>query len=396
MRRRREQSVRDGWYHSGDLGYLQPDGSLVITGRSKDVIILANGKNVYPEEMEAHYGQSPWIKEICVIGVTGAESEGERLHAVVVPDMEEFRRRGLTSISESIQFDLEDLSKQLPSYYRILSFSIRNEPLPRTVTRKLQRFEIQREETERKTAAVRRETAVEHPRFKEGAGALVAQLVRQAKPDAGPLDVSMNLELDLGFDSLARVELLGLAEAQLGVRIDRGEGIAYLYAGRTASKNLTAANPESGRGRSWKEILNVPPGDALHQHEVLEPSAFVLWTSYLVIKAGALFFRLFLPLRYSGVEKLPKEPPFILCPNHQSFLDGPLLICVLPKRVIDPIFILGYTDYWQGRVMGFLGKTVPNCRCRYGRQPCPGAADRRAGFEKRKSAAGFSGRYPND
>jgi long-chain acyl-CoA synthetase len=155
-------SVRDGWYHSGDLGRLQPDGSLVITGRSKDVIILANGKNVYPEEMEAHYGQSQWIKEICVIGVTGAESEGERLHAVVVPDMEEFRRRGLTSISESIQFALEDLSKQLPSYYRILSFSIRNEPLPRTVTRKLQRFQIQREETERKTAAVRRETAVEH------------------------------------------------------------------------------------------------------------------------------------------------------------------------------------------------------------------------------------------
>ena len=84
--------------------------------------------------------------------------------------MEEFRRRGLTSISESIQFDLESLSKQLPSYYRILSFSIRNEPLPRTVTRKLQRFEIQREETEQKTAAVRREAAAEHPRFKEGAG----------------------------------------------------------------------------------------------------------------------------------------------------------------------------------------------------------------------------------
>jgi long-chain acyl-CoA synthetase len=348
-------SVRDGWYHSGDLGRLQPDGSLVITGRSKDVIILANGKNVYPEEMEAHYGQSQWIKEICVIGVTGAESEGERLHAVVVPDMEEFRRKGLTSISESIQFALEDLSKQLPSYYRILSFSIRNEPLPRTVTRKLQRFEIQREETERKTAAVRRESVVEHPRFKEGAGTLIAQLVRQAKPDTGPLDVSMNLELDLGFDSLARVELLSLAEAQLGVRIDQ-EKASRIYTLGELIEELEAAKPESGRGRSWKEILNVPPGDALYQHAVLEPSALVLWTSFLVIKTGGVFFRLFLPLRYSGVEKLPKQAPFILCPNHQSYLDGPLLICVLPKRVIDPIFILGYTDYFQGRVMGFLGR----------------------------------------
>ena len=135
-------------------GVCKPDGNLIITGRSKDVIILANGKNVYPEELEAHYGQSPWIKEICVIGHV-PEPEGERLHAVVVPDMEEFRRRGQSSISENIQFDLENLSKQLPSYYRILSFSIRNEPLPRTVTRKLQRFEIQREETERKNASVR-------------------------------------------------------------------------------------------------------------------------------------------------------------------------------------------------------------------------------------------------
>jgi long-chain acyl-CoA synthetase len=345
-------AIVDGWYHSGDLGRLQPDGSLVITGRSKDVIILANGKNVYPEELEAHYGQSPWIKEICVLGVS--ESEGERLHAVVVPDMEEFRRRGLSSISETVQFDLESLSKQLPSYYRILSFSIRHEPLPRTVTRKLQRFEIQRQQAERNNSTVRREAAAEHPRFKEGAGAVVAQLVRQAKPDAGPLDISMNLELDLGFDSLARVELLGLAEGQVGVRIDE-EKAARIYTLGELIDELTAATPESGRGRNWKEILNVPPDNALHQHDAMNPSALILWSSYLLIKIGKLLFRMFLPLRYSGLEKLPSAP-FILCPNHQSFLDGPLLISVLPKRVIDRIFILGYTDYWKGRVMGFVAK----------------------------------------
>src|SRR5206468_8581307 len=108
------------------------------------------------------------------------------------------------------QVDLETLSKQLPSYYRILSFSIRNEPLPRTLTRKLQRFEIQREEQAKKNAAVRRDAVQEHSRFQEGAGAVVAQLVHRAKPDIGPLDVGMSLELDLGFDSLARVEWLGL------------------------------------------------------------------------------------------------------------------------------------------------------------------------------------------
>ena len=345
-------AITDGWYHSGDLGRLERDGSLVITGRSKDVIILANGKNVYPEELEAHYGQSPFIKELCVIGVS--EPEGERLHAVVVPDMEEFRKRGQSSISENVQFDLESLSKQLPSYYRILSFSIRHEPLPRTVTRKLQRFEIQRQETERKNASVRREAAAEHPRFKEGAGAVVAQLLRQAKPDVGPLDVSMNLELDLGFDSLARIELLGLAEAQLGVRIDE-EKAAGIYTLGELIDELTAASPESGRGRNWKEILSVPPDNVLHQHDAMEPSFLVLWSSYLLIKAAKLAFQLFLPLRYYGLDKLP-QAPFVICPNHQSYLDGPLLISVLPRRVIDRIFILGYTDYFKGRFMGFIAK----------------------------------------
>jgi len=343
----------DGWFHSGDLGRLRPDGNLVITGRSKDVIVLPNGKNVYPEELEAHYGQSKWVKEICVMGV--AEADGERLHAVVVPDMEEFRRRGQTLIAENIQVDIENLSQQMPSYYRILSFSIRNEALPRTVTRKLQRFEIQRQEAERKNAAVRREAAVEHERFKDGAGAVVAQLVRKAKPDSGPLDVGMNLELDLGFDSLARVELLGLAEAQLGVRIDE-EKAARIHTLGELIDELAAANSESGRGQTWKEILDIAPGDALHKHEVLDPSAFTLWSSYFGIKVAKLLFRVFLNLRYSGLERLPAKAPFILCPNHQSFLDGPLLISTLPKRIIDEIFILGYTDYWQGPVMKFFGK----------------------------------------
>jgi len=349
--------LSNGWFHSGDLGYLRPDGNLVITGRSKDVIVLPNGKNVYPEELEAHYSQSIWIKEICVLGVS--EPEGERLHAVVVPEMEEFRRRSTTTVFESIQFDLENLSKQLPSYYRILSFSIRNEPMPRTVTRKLQRFEIQREEEARQEAKKRsgahREAVADHPRFQEGAGAVVAQLVRQRKPDAGPLDVSMSLELDLGLDSLARIELLGLAESQLQVRIDE-EKASRIYTLGELVDALTAANTEAGRGKTWKEILDVPAGDPLNHQEVLDPSALTLWSSYIFIKVAKILFRLFLPLRYTGIEKLPRHAPFILCPNHQSFLDGPLLISALPKRVIDNIFVLGYTDYWKGSVRGFFGK----------------------------------------
>jgi long-chain acyl-CoA synthetase len=165
----------------------------------------------------------------------------------------------------------------------------------------------------------------------------------------------MSLELDLGFDSLARVELLALTESQLGVRIEE-EKASRIYTLGELLDALNEANAESNRGKTWKEMLEVAADDPLHKQEVLDPTTFTLWLTFFLVKLGSVFFRLYLPLRFKGVENLPGESPFILCPNHQSFLDGPLLIGTLPKRVIDDIFILGYTDYWKGPVMGYLGK----------------------------------------
>ena len=168
--------------------------------------MLASGKKAYPEELETHYSQSAYIKEICILGLTDAPNgpEGETLHAIVVPDMDEFRRLGQTNISELIRFEIENLSRQLPSYYRIHSLSLRNEPLPRTVTRKLKRFEIQKEESERRLEKREKPAASQgkdHAVFQEGVGAVVARLIREARTDTEPLDPAMTLELDLGFDS---------------------------------------------------------------------------------------------------------------------------------------------------------------------------------------------------
>jgi long-chain acyl-CoA synthetase len=181
------QVIQGGWFHSGDLGFIDAQGYLSITGRSKDVIVLANGENVYPEELETHYGRSPFIKDICIMGLSpnGAGSGNEILHAVVVPDMDEFRRRGQTAIIEMVRFEIENLSKQVPSFYRIHSLAVRNEPLPRTVTRKLKRSEIEQDEKERLKGREQQQkpsvaVVKDDPRFHEGVGAVVAELVRNA------------------------------------------------------------------------------------------------------------------------------------------------------------------------------------------------------------------------
>ncbi len=133
----------DGWFLTGDLGYFDAKGHLFLTGRKKEVIVLSNGKNVYPEEIEAHYLKSPFIKEICVLGLEGKPGEGgDRLHAVIVPNFDALRQRKIVNAKEIIRFDIEGLSPQIASTKRIGSYEIWQDDLPRTTTRKIKRFEV--------------------------------------------------------------------------------------------------------------------------------------------------------------------------------------------------------------------------------------------------------------
>jgi long-chain acyl-CoA synthetase len=352
------EAIQDGWFRTGDLGLIDPDGHLSITGRSKDVIVLANGENVYPEELETHYSRSPFIKEMCVLGIPekGAKAGRDILHAIIVPDMDEFRRRGQTAIMEMIRFEIENLSKQVPSYYRLHSLSVRNEPLPRTVTRKLKRFEIREQETEHRhikesqTAQSQSVTRSDHPRFGSRVGSVIAELVRESKPETVALDPSMNIELDLGFDSLARVELLGLVETRLGTHIDEQQAAGIFTLGELIDAFETAsASPSEGAvGRSWKEIIEGVPVDEFKDNPIFRSRPILSPLLLVAMRTLFLLTRMCFGLRYFGLEKLPTQLPYILCPNHESFLDGPFLISFLPRRVIYNIFILGYSDYWEG------------------------------------------------
>src|SRR3981081_4104747 len=144
--------LRDGWFYTGDLGYFDSGGNLFITGRRKEVIVLANGKNVYPEEIEAHYLKSPYVKEICVMALEARPGDptSERLHAVVVPNFELLRERKIVNSKEVIRIDIEALSHKIASTKRLGSYDIWQEDLPRTTTRKLKRFQIEKKVRELK------------------------------------------------------------------------------------------------------------------------------------------------------------------------------------------------------------------------------------------------------
>jgi long-chain acyl-CoA synthetase len=109
------EALQDGWLHTGDLGRLDAEGRLFITGRKKEIIVLSSGKNLYPEELEAHYRKSRFIKELCVLGLQPPRRTlVERLHAVIVPDEDVMRAKGIVNLKELLRFEIEGLSVQLP------------------------------------------------------------------------------------------------------------------------------------------------------------------------------------------------------------------------------------------------------------------------------------------
>src|SRR5271157_2855948 len=357
---------RDGWLCSGDLGYCDPDGNFFITGRKKDVIVLSNGKNIYPEEIEAHYMQSPNIKEVCVLGLQSAPGEpfSERLHGIIVPDFEALRRAKIVNVGDMLRFEIEGLSTKLPSTKRILSYEIWQNGLPRTTTRKIKRFEVEQrvkrgEGVQATTAAPRELTPeeakwIQRPDVSKVLG--IIQAASKLKKDTPhPSD---NLELDLGLDSMERVELLVSLDQQMGASVpDSVASEIYTVRDLVDAVLAHSGGASQGSAAGWEEVIAEPPGEAEratidHNHPITAPIYF------LGLKLIYLMLRDFFELQVEDVNKLPHSGPFILSRNHQSFLDGPAVIACLPWKIMRETFYVGTSEIFGSKLMRGIGEAV--------------------------------------
>ncbi len=138
--------IRDDWFYTGDLGHIDKDGFLYITGRCKSVIVTQNGKNIYPEELEYYLDQNPLISECIVIGVSSSTDKGVSVNAKILPNLDEFKKKlGKDSI-EKIEIENEikkiisNINEKLPNYKHIKDYKILEEPLEKTTTQKIKRF----------------------------------------------------------------------------------------------------------------------------------------------------------------------------------------------------------------------------------------------------------------
>ena len=139
-----EEAFEDGWFKTGDYGYIDKDGFLFITGRKKDIIVLRNGKNVYPQELEFLINKLPYVAESMVFSRESSNTDTV-LAAKIVYDKETiqkaFGEKEEKDYEKLIWKDIKEINKTLPTFKHIKQITITDEPMSKTTTQKVKRYE---------------------------------------------------------------------------------------------------------------------------------------------------------------------------------------------------------------------------------------------------------------
>ncbi len=364
------KSFRDGWFLSGDLGYLDAEGYLYITGRRKEVIVLSTGKNIYPEEVEAHFLKSPYIKEICLIGSAElGDSRTDGLAALVVPNFDYLREKRVANSEDMIRWEMENLARELPAYKRPTRMEILKDPLPRTRIGKIQRHLV-REMFLQEAAAP---SAVEEGLPPSHADQLlwespVTRKILAVLPVVGRkkhgIRLDDNLELDLGLDSLSRIELVVALEdlfgidlpAEIGSELFTVRDVARKVQERLGERAESVKAERETRRPSWSEILVGEPPEAVQAEIAAGKTRWAVFVSFLSHRLLRLLFGLFCRLRVHGLAHVPDRGPYLITANHASYIDAFAIGAALPFRIVRHLYFLGFQQFFQHPVTAMFGR----------------------------------------
>ncbi len=358
--------TEDGWFKSGDLGKIDQNGDLFIVGRSKDVIVLPNGKNIHPEDLEVQYSKNQLVEEICILGVKDESSHlagAEKLIAVVVPDFAYLKQNNIANSREAIRHDLDDLRRALPEYQRVKDYIVRAEPLPRTATRKIKRFQLQKEIEENGFDAsgapdkkIWEFSDEDDALMNTNVGQVLAKAIKQNTKDVEKIHPQMNLEIDLGLDSLSRAEVFASLEQAFNIEFDSDEAANALTVGEVVKLTQKLAGGANASivatDFNWGKIVAESDDSAPEVQGILRDRVIFPPIAYAFFKSIGLISKLLFGLEVSGAENIKNlKRPFLLCPNHQSFLDPFVVSSQLSFDDLKNTFAVGASEFFESDFM---------------------------------------------
>lgn len=334
------EAIQEGWLHTGDLGYLDADNYLFITGRKKEIIVLPNGKKVNPAELEEKLASlSPDIKEVAVT------LRDDLLHALIVPAAG-FLDGVPAQQAEHFRWNLlEPYNRIAPPAKKITQLTILAGDLPKTRLGKLKRHELP-------PLAVGTFSGDSVPAPKpEDLGEAYAAFDRFLRTELECLRVApaAHWEMDLALDSLARLSVLVFIEKTFGVKLPESvfqEFPTVLALAKHADEQRLYFREGAG---TWDTLLKSRPEKPLQ----LPRSG---WIHPFLKNLFGLGLRLAFRVRVEGREHLPQKGTCILVANHQSYIDGLFVSMFLTNAFLRRTFYYAKRKHVRNAIFEWLAR----------------------------------------
>lgn len=336
----------EGWFHTGDLGRMEGK-YLVIIGRKKEMIVLANGKNIDPNDIEAEIiKNTDLIKEIAVT------EHNAQLLAIIYPDFEKLQAQQIVNIKDAIKWEVIDkYNVTAPNYKKIHDIKIVKEELPKTRIGKIRRFmlkDLLEDKVETSDKKVEKK-AVEVPsEIREKYDIINKYITERYNKD---IDLDSHIELDLGFDSLDIVEFINFLNSTFEIEIVEQDFVDH----KTISDIIKLVEEKSelttekvvekvDKNENLKKIIE---GDS---NVNLPPSAkYAKVLKFLFTPLFKFYFR----YKYSGKENLG-EGAGIIVGNHQSYLDAFMLNNAFTYKELSNNYYIATALHFKSKTMKYL------------------------------------------
>ncbi|GAF02994.1 AMP-binding protein [Saccharicrinis fermentans] len=325
--------LKDGWLYTGDLGHFDENGFLHITGRKKEILILSNGKNINPVEIETKLERyAAFVAEV------GVYQSGDQFKAIVVPSHElKMQFKDAHELHQELKWKVFDVyNKGCSSYKKVTDFTVYDGELPRTRLGKIRRFKLAALELVDEVEEVA-ELKVESQEFN-----IISEYLTQEK--GKKVLPQHHLEMDLGLDSLDKVSLQVFLKSSFGVDVDPSEQVRF--------KSVYDLSQYIHEHRSKMEVEKIDWTRILKEKVNLSlPKTW--FTGRALVKLSKAFFSLYFGLKGKGLKNIPDEP-CIIAPNHQSYFDGLFVASFLRNNVIKNTYFYAKEKHVNTRWLKFI------------------------------------------